>query len=51
MGPPAPVTASAGQSLFASLLGPPPAKRARTIRNPEDPPVPAPSKADEHSIR
>jgi hypothetical protein len=42
MGPPAPVTASAGQSLFASLLGPPPAKRARTIRNPEDPPVPAP---------
>ena len=42
MGPPAPVTASAGQSLFASLLGPPPAKRARTIRNPEDPPVPPP---------
>lgn len=42
MGPPAPVTASAGQSLFASLLGSPPAKRARTIRNPEDPPVPAP---------
>ena len=42
MGPPAPVTASAGQSLFASLLGIPPAKRARTVRNPEDPPVPAP---------
>ena len=42
MGPPAPVTASAGQSLFASLLGTPPPKRARTIRNPEDPPVPAP---------
>lgn len=42
MGPPAPVTSSAGQSLFASLLGPPPAKRARTICNPEDPPVPAP---------
>jgi len=42
MGPPAPVTASAGQNLFASLLGSPPAKRARTIRNPEDPPVPAP---------
>jgi hypothetical protein len=42
MGPPPPVTASAGQSLFASLLGPPPAKRARTIRNPQDPHVPAP---------
>lgn len=42
MGPPAPVTASAGQNLFASLLGSPPPKRARTIRNPEDPPVPAP---------
>lgn len=42
MGPPPPVTASAGQSLFLSLLGPPPAKRARTIRNPQDPHVPAP---------
>lgn len=44
MGPPAPVTASATHSLFATLLAPPPAKRARTIHNPQDPPVPAPAK-------
>ena len=44
MGPPAPVTASATQSLFATILAPPPAKRARTIHNPQDPPVPAPAK-------
>ncbi|OCH84329.1 hypothetical protein OBBRIDRAFT_415780 [Obba rivulosa] len=45
MAPPPPVTASATQSLFASILAPPPAKRARTIHNPGDPPVPAPTKA------
>ncbi|PCH42114.1 hypothetical protein WOLCODRAFT_137707 [Wolfiporia cocos MD-104 SS10] len=44
MAPPPPVTASATQSLFSSLLAPPPAKRARTIHNPDDPPVPAPVK-------
>lgn len=44
MAPPPPVTASAAQSLFSSILAPPPAKRARTIHNPEDPPVPAPTK-------
>lgn len=44
MGPPAPVTASATHSLFATILAPPPAKRARTIHNPQDPPVPAPAK-------
>lgn len=32
------------QSLYASILTLPPAKRARTIHNPEDPPVPAPKK-------
>lgn len=32
-----------GKSLFASILAHPPAKRARTIHNPEAPPVPAPS--------
>ncbi|KAI0267644.1 hypothetical protein BC834DRAFT_968586 [Gloeopeniophorella convolvens] len=37
-------TANATQSLYASILAPPPAKRARTIHNPEDPPVPAPAK-------
>ncbi|KAI0313161.1 hypothetical protein OF83DRAFT_1065982 [Amylostereum chailletii] len=36
--------ANAAQSLYASILSQPPAKRARTIHNPEDPPVPAPSK-------
>ncbi|KAH9949951.1 hypothetical protein B0H21DRAFT_44210 [Amylocystis lapponica] len=44
MAPPPPVTASAAQSLFSSILAPPPAKRARTIHNPNDPPVPAPLK-------
>ncbi|CAL1717177.1 unnamed protein product [Somion occarium] len=44
MAPPPPVTASATQSLFASILAPPPAKRARTIHNPQDPPVPPPAK-------
>ncbi|KAI0071964.1 hypothetical protein K474DRAFT_1679025 [Panus rudis PR-1116 ss-1] len=43
MAPP-PVTASARQSLYASILAPPPTKRARTIHNPEDPPVPAPQR-------
>ena len=43
MAPPA-VTASAAQSLFSSILAPPAAKRARTIHNPDDPPVPAPEK-------
>lgn len=37
-------SANAVQSLYASILAPPPAKRARTIHNPEDPPVPAPPK-------
>lgn len=31
-------------SLYTSLLAPPPAKHARTIHNPSDPPVPAPSR-------
>ena len=37
------MSANAAQSLYASILAPPPAKRARTIHNPEDPPVPAPA--------
>ncbi|KAJ3484479.1 hypothetical protein NLI96_g5626 [Meripilus lineatus] len=41
MAPPASVTASATQSLYTSILAPPPAKRARTIHNPQDPPLPA----------
>lgn len=41
MPPPPPVTASATQSLFSSLIQPP-AKRPRTIHNPDDPP-PSPS--------
>ncbi|KAI0696925.1 hypothetical protein BC835DRAFT_830795 [Cytidiella melzeri] len=45
MPPPPPVTASATQSLFSSLLQPPPSKRARTIHNPQDPPVPPPTKS------
>ena len=46
MAPPPPLstTASATQSLFASILAPPPTKRVRTIHNPQDPPVPAPAK-------
>lgn len=43
MAPP-PTTASAAQSLFTSILAPPPTKRVRTIHNPDDPPVPAPEK-------
>ncbi|KAH9063970.1 hypothetical protein EDB87DRAFT_1804976 [Lactarius vividus] len=39
-----PASANAAQSLYASILAPPPAKRARTIHNPEDPPVPAPAR-------
>jgi len=39
-----PTSANAAQSLYASILAPPPAKRARTIHNPEDPPVPAPAR-------
>ena len=38
------VSANAAQSLYASILAPPPAKRARTIHNPEDPPIPAPAR-------
>ncbi|KAI5120121.1 hypothetical protein M0805_002205 [Coniferiporia weirii] len=34
--------ANAARSLFASILSLPPAKRARTIHNPEAPPVPPP---------
>ncbi|KAI0303646.1 hypothetical protein B0F90DRAFT_1667073 [Multifurca ochricompacta] len=37
-------SANAAQSLYASILAPPPAKRARTIHNPGDPPVPAPAR-------
>ena len=33
-----------GQSLYSSILAPPPAKQARTIHNPRDPPVPAPTR-------
>ncbi|KLO11425.1 hypothetical protein SCHPADRAFT_891575 [Schizopora paradoxa] len=44
-GPSTPSTSShlhtnAAHSLFASILAPPPSKRARTIHNPEAPPVP-----------
>jgi hypothetical protein len=39
-----PVSANAAHSLYASILAPPPAKRARTIHNPEDPPIPAPAR-------
>ncbi|KAI9509834.1 hypothetical protein F5148DRAFT_695498 [Russula earlei] len=38
------ISANATQSLYASILAPPPAKRARTIHNPEDPPIPAPAR-------
>ncbi|KAI0775116.1 hypothetical protein BD413DRAFT_533315 [Trametes elegans] len=48
MAPPPPVTASAAQSLFASILAPPAAKRARTIHNPGDPPLPAAEKSSQH---
>ncbi|KAI0719385.1 hypothetical protein C8T65DRAFT_54118 [Cerioporus squamosus] len=49
MAPPPAVTASAAQSLFSSILAPPAAKRARTIHNPNDPPVPAPEKVVEQT--
>lgn len=32
------------QSLYSSILAPPPAKQARTIHNASDPPLPAPSR-------
>lgn len=31
-------------SLYSSILAPPPTKHARTVHNPSDPPVPAPSR-------
>lgn len=44
--PASPASASLqGQSLYTSLLAPPPAKYARTIHNPSDPPMAAPSMA------
>lgn len=46
--PPPTITASATQSLYASLLQPPPSKRARTIHNPQDPPL-APSTKPKHA--
>lgn len=33
-----------GPSLYTSILAPPPTKQARTIHNPGDPPVPAPTR-------
>ncbi|KAI0067330.1 hypothetical protein BV25DRAFT_1090811 [Artomyces pyxidatus] len=39
-----PSTANATQSLYASILTAPPAKRARTIHNADDPPLQAPAK-------
>lgn len=45
------MSANAAQSLYASILAPPPAKRARTIHNPEDPPVPAPARMTNGSSR
>lgn len=36
--------ANGGQTLYSSILAPPPAKQARTIHNPNDPPLPAPSR-------
>lgn len=37
-------SSNATQSLFTTLLAPPPAKQARTILNPNDPPLPPPSR-------
>lgn len=34
--------AAAVPNLYSSILAPPPAKQARTIHNPSDPPIPAP---------
>ena len=45
------ISANAAQSLYASILAPPPAKRARTIHNPEDPPIPAPARMTNGSSR
>ena len=45
------LSANAAQSLYASILAPPPAKRARTIHNPEDPPIPAPARMTNGSSR
>jgi hypothetical protein len=45
------MSANAAQSLYASILAPPPAKRARTIHNPEDPPIPAPARMTNGSSR
>ena len=42
--PPSSRSANAGQSLYASILQLPPAKQARTIHNPRDPPIPAPTR-------
>ena len=42
--PPSSRSANAGQSLYATILQPPPAKQARTIHNPRDPPIPAPTR-------
>ena len=36
--------AGASQTLYSSILAPPPTKQARTIHNASDPPVPAPSR-------
>jgi len=35
---------SQASSLYSSILAPPPTKQARTVHNPSDPPVPAPSR-------
>lgn len=35
---------SQAPSLYSSILAPPPTKHARTVHNPSDPPVPAPSR-------
>ena len=35
---------SQAPNLYASILAPPPTKQARTIHNPSDPPLPAPSR-------
>ncbi|GLB40273.1 hypothetical protein LshimejAT787_0801440 [Lyophyllum shimeji] len=37
-------TVNPNQSLYTSLLAPPPAKQARTIHNAGDPPIPAPTR-------
>ncbi|PPQ95215.1 hypothetical protein CVT26_014906 [Gymnopilus dilepis] len=37
-------TTAQAPSLYTSILAPPPTKQARTIHNPNDPPVPAPTR-------